>query len=144
MSKQTNTINENMFNDKQLFNYVKSESNPKFKQAGIYKDAYIIKKYISHGGTINDTAFDNNYFLRVLSFIGEKWIDVDRYINDMHISDIEDLQNAKNIRPMTRIDNSTPITIQEIIKLHGKRKVEEILKNKTDSNRIIWKSLKLS
>ncbi len=144
--KKTNQINDDsanqLFNNKELYKYIKKESNYKFKQSGLYKDAYIIKKYISHGGTINDNAYDNDYFMRVINFIGEKWIDVDRYINDMHICDIEDLQNAKNIRPMTRISVSTPITINEIIKMHGKRKVEEILKQKNETNRIIWRSLK--
>ena len=123
-----------------IYNYIKDQSNTKFKQAGLYKDAYIIKNYIKSGGQFDEESLNSDYLRRVLRFIAEQWVDVEQYLNEHEITPIEKLQNSKVVRPINRIDKNTPITIHELIQLHGKAKVLQLCKDKKDENKIIWKS----
>jgi hypothetical protein len=80
-----------------------------------------------------------DYFKRIINFLAEKWIDVELYLEEHKICDLEDLQHAKCIRPLLRVNNDTPITIKELLKLHSKKKILELCKMKNKDNRINWR-----
>lgn len=126
-----------------IYNFIKEQANTKFKKAGIYKDAYILKNYIKMNGDFNEETYNDDYFKRVLKFIAEQWTDVEDYLNNHEITPLEKLQNSKMVRPITRVDKSTPPTIHELLQIHGKSNLLELCKNKTSDNKIIWKTGKI-
>lgn len=141
--KNTNNINNFIYNDTDLIEIIIDDSKNKFINNGIYKDAYIIKKYISNGGTFPNSMDNNEYFKHIILFLAEKWVDVIKYLEDHHICDLEELQHSKCIRPLLRITEDTPITINELIKLHSKKKILELCYDKINNNsRINWRLCK--
>lgn len=138
-TKNINNINSfiESFNNKSLIENIIKASKYKFKQNGLYMDAYIIKEYIANRGTFNHDIYENSYFNRIIRFLGEMWIDVSKYLEEHHISTLEELQHCKYTRPLMRIDDDTPITLIELLKLHNKKKLLELCKNST--NRINWR-----
>jgi hypothetical protein len=125
------------------YDFIKEQADIKFKRAGIYKDAYILKNYIKMNGDFNDETYNDNYFRRVLKFIAEQWTDTEQYINEHEITPLEKLQNSKVVRPINRVDKSTPPTIHELLQLHGKAKILQLCKDKTSDNKIIWRTGKI-
>jgi len=153
MSQNTKTKNINninsfieSFNNKPLIENIIKTAKYKFKQNGLYMDAYIIKEYIANRGTFNNNnathnIYENPYFNRIIRFLGEMWIDVSKYLEEHHISTLEELQHCKYTRPLMRIDDETPITLIELLKLHNKKKLLELCKNHStnNANRINWR-----
>ena len=142
--KNTNNINNFIYLDDILINKIKQEAKNKFINQGIYKDAYIIKNYIKHLGEFGDNTFEMDYFKRIINFLAEKWINVELYLEEHKISDLEELQHAKCTRPLLRVNSDTPITINEILKLHGKKKILDIIKMKKSNERINWRLCKIN
>jgi hypothetical protein len=150
MSQNTKTKNINninsfieSFNNKPLIENIIKTAKYKFKQNGLYMDAYIIKEYIANRGTFNNinaehNIYENPYFNKIIRFLAEMWIDVNKYLDEHHISTLEELQHAKYTRPLMRIDNDTPITLIELLKLHSKKKLLELCKN-NNGYRINWR-----
>jgi hypothetical protein len=126
-----------------IYNFIKEQANTKFKRAGLYKDAYILKNYIKMNGDFNEDTYNDDYFKRVLKFIAEQWTDVQDYLNNHEITPLEKLQNSTMVRPITRVDKSTPPTIHELLQIHGKNNLLDLCKNKTNNNKIIWKTGKI-
>jgi hypothetical protein len=128
--------------NEEIYDLIKDEANKKFV-AGLYKDAFIIKNYLKTGEEFEPETYKDSYFIKVLRFIGEQWTDVKDYLEDYLTTPITKLANSKCIRPTIRIDNETPLTIQELIKIHGKKKLLDIYDNKKDDEKIIWKTGKI-
>lgn len=142
--KNTNSINNFIYLDNILINKIKQEAKNKFINQGIYKDAYIIKNYIKHLGEFGDNTFEMDYFKKIINFLAEKWINVELYLEEHKICDLEELQHAKCIRPLLRVNSDTPITINEILKLHNKKTILDIIKMKKPTQRINWRLCKIN
>lgn len=125
--------------NKTLYEKVKREADQKYKRDGLYKSAYIIKRYQQLGGTfIGPKPSSETGITRWLK--KEQWIQVLPYVRDKKIVPCG-ASDGKNIacRPLKRVAQ-TPITILEAIEKHGKPKILELaLKKERNPNiRINW------
>ena len=48
------------------------------------------------------------------------------------------MKTDKYCRPSIRINDDTPITVDELVKLHGKDAILEFLKNRTSKRYVKW------
>mgnify|MGYP001273970425 FL=1 len=132
MSKQKN---------KKMYNKVKEEAKKKFKRfPSLYASAWIQKEYKKQGGKYSGKKPNKT---NVGKWFKEEWIQVIPYVKDNKKIVCGDKNKMnKACRPLKKIDSKTPLTIKEIVKLHGKKKVIELAnkKNKDMDGRLLWKS----
>lgn len=124
-----------------LYRQSKKEADEKYKRAGLYKSAWMVKRYTELGGKYSGTKPKNTGINRWLK--EEQWVQVGTYLKTGKKIQCGSSE-GKNIacRPFKRANSETPITLPELIKLHGKSKLlglsEE--KEKNPSKRINWKN----
>ena len=123
--------------DKDKYILAKRKADEVYKSHSLYKSAYIQKVYKSLNGRYKgEKPVEKN----INRWMDEKWISVIAFLN----GDIEQCGSLDNTltacRPMIKL-KGTPITIDEIIKKHGKSRVMELalIKEKYKDNvRIDW------
>lgn len=128
--------------NKELYNEVKEDAKKKFKRyPSAYASMWIQKEYQKRGGKYKGKKTNKN----LNRWLDEQWIQILPLFKDGKIVKCgEDNKNTKVCRPIVRVDEKTPITIQEILELHS---VEDIVKlaekkNNNMSGRVYWKTLK--
>lgn len=128
--------------NKTLYEKVNREADLKYKRAGLYKSSWIQKRYQELGGTYRGPKPSSETGItRWLK--KEQWVQVGTYLKTGKKIQCGS-SDGKNIacRPFKRANSETPITLPELIKLHGKSKLlglsEE--KEKNPSKRINWKN----
>jgi hypothetical protein len=134
------TVPDNVLNPV-LYRKAKAEADVKYARPGLYKSAWLVKRYTELGGKYSGTKPKNTGVNRWLK--SEGWLQVIPYITKG-----EKIQcgssDGKMIacRPSKRASNDTPITIQECIEKHGKSKVLSLArhKEKNPDSRINWVS----
>jgi len=92
--------------DKDLYNYVKSEADKIYKKSSAYKSGYIVQNYKKLGGRYKDDNKEKNlkrWFLEEWKDIGNKEYPV--------------------YRPTVRVNNKTPLTLNEIDKKNLKKQI---------------------
>jgi hypothetical protein len=111
--------------DKQLYKYVKSLANKKFKSpTGVYKSSWIVKKYKSLGGKYSKNKNSSSGLKR---WYKEKWIDLNRPIKKQgkiigyHSCGRTTSESTRTTkyplcRPSKHISSKTPKTYHEISK----------------------------
>jgi hypothetical protein len=99
--------------NKQLYNKVKLEADKIYKKPSAYKSGYIVKTYKSLGGTYKDDNQPKN----LARWYKEDWKDVGN-------------QKYPVYRPTKRINNKTPLTVDEIDKNNLKKqiKIKQVIK----------------
>lgn len=99
--------------NKQLYNKVKLEADKIYKKPSAYKSGYIVKTYKSLGGTYKDDNQPKN----LARWYKEDWKDVGN-------------QQYPVYRPTKRINNKTPLTVDEIDKNNLKKqiKIKQVIK----------------
>jgi hypothetical protein len=135
---------ENIVN-KKLYQKAVSEADAKYKRDGLYKSAYIQKRYKELGGLYRNPKPDaGTGITRWLK--KEQWVQVLPYLNDNKVIQCGSTEN-KNIacRPLVRANSKTPITIGEAIQKHGITKIKELAmkKERNPNIRIDWVNAKL-
>ena len=112
-----------------------------YERAGAYKNMFLVKKYKELGGSYKGQKTN-----RLLRWRNEKWVSVADYLDGKSVVCGDDKIGNNVCRPTLKIDSKTPITIQEVIKIHGKKKVKEIVnkKLKNMNMRINWERLTIS
>ena len=130
---------DNILNPR-LYEKAKKDANEKYKRHSLYKSAYIQKRYKELGGKYKDKKPSNkegiNRWLK-----GEMWIEIEPYLKNKEIVICgSSNRKGKACRPLIRVNDKTPITIDEVIKKHGKKKVKELVnkKKKNMDIRIDW------
>ncbi len=120
-------------------------ADAKYKRHGLFKSAFIQKKYQELGGKYKGAKpAQNKGIQRWLK--GEEWIKVLPYVKDGKIVKCGTGQGDPHAcRPLKRVNSKTPITIGEVIKKHGKKKVMELaeIKRKDINKRINWNTGKV-
>lgn len=101
-----------------------------------YKSMYIQKEYQKMGGkySVKGKGLKN--------WRDEKWIQVLPFLTEgKKIACGAGGNDKKSCRPTKKVDDKTPITINELIKIHGKKKLIEIATKKVNNmeKRINWK-----
>jgi len=126
---------ENILNPK-LYEQAKEEANKVYKRHSAYKSMFIQKKYKELGG-----KYKGNNKGSLGNWRDEKWIQVVPFLESGKKIICGDGKNKKGCRPTIKINEKTPITIKELIKIHGKEKLLELAKKKQKNMnlRINWK-----
>jgi hypothetical protein len=130
---------DNILN-KNLYEKAKKEADKIYKRHGLYKSAFIQKKYKELGGKYKDEKTSNkkgiNRWLKE-----EQWVEVLPYLNNGKKIVCGTSEGGKACRPLIRYNDKTPITLPELIKLHGKEKLKKLVKEKIKDmdKRINWK-----
>lgn len=119
----------------------KKEADAKYEKHSAYKSMFITKLYKEYGGkymgeTKKDKTKSTSRWLR------EKWVVVSSYLKDGKkvACGSENAPNIHACRPSVRVNKQTPITIEELIELHGKPKLLKLVQEKKKGKRINWKA----
>jgi len=138
------SIPDNILNPA-LYKKAKELADKTYKRHGLFKSAFIQKKYQEFGGKYKGSKpSETKGIQRWLK--GEKWIKVLPYVKEGKIVDCGTGDDKHACRPLKRVNAKTPITIDEVIKKHGKKKVIELAneKKKDLNTRINWNTGKIS
>jgi len=123
-----------------LYKKAKKIADETYKRAGLFKSAFIQKKYQELGGQYKGKKPSKDKGIqRWLK--GEEWIKVEPYVKDNKVVKCG-TGDKHACRPLKRVNEKTPITIKEVIKLHGKDKVLKLAREKQKDLdiRINWKT----
>jgi hypothetical protein len=101
--------------NKDLYEYIKSLADQKYKKNSAYKSGYIVKTYKEYGGKYKEDNKEHN----LNRWFDEKWKDIG------HL-------NYPVFRPTIKINKNTPLTIKEIdpINLNEQILLKQIIKGK--------------
>lgn len=116
------------------------------KTTSAYKSMAIVKKYKQLGGTYPPKKKKSTKE-GVTRWLQEKWIMVQPYVKSGKIVKCGSSQRRQHAcRPSVRITPKTPMTVQEALKAHGKRKVRKLasIKKSNPKARVMWKDARVS
>jgi hypothetical protein len=134
-------MSDNILNPK-LYEKAKKEADKVYSRHSAYKSMFISKKYKELGGKYKTTKKKSG---STDNWTNEEWIQVIPYLTKGE-KIVCGLDNKKNkvCRPLKRINSNTPITINELLKLHKKQDLIKLgnRKIKDMDGRIFWKILK--
>lgn len=128
----SNIINKN------IYIKAKKKANETYKRPSAYKSAYIHKVYKELGGKYKKTSNSKSNLNR---WYDEEWVQVKPYVEEkLKIKCGDDNVKNKACRPTKRINEDTPLTIDELIEKFGKQDVLDKAEIKqTDMNkRVKW------
>ena len=119
----------------------KKQADNTYKTHSIYKSMYIQKIYKELGGKYRRLGTTGS----TSKWLKEEWIQVIPYLTKgENVVCGSNIKKSKVCRPFKRIDDSTPITIKELLKLHSKRDLLVLARKKNNdmAGRVYWKNLK--
>ena len=124
--------------NKTLYQKAVNEINKSYgTKTSAYRSMAIVKKYKEMGGTYSGSKSTSG----TSQWLKEKWVKVNDYINGKSIACGYNDRNKHACRPSVRVNSKTPITIQEVLKKHGKAKTLELAKAKqkdASKTRVNW------
>ncbi len=128
-------------NNPSIYRKAKKIADETYKRPGAYKNMFLVRKYKELGGTYKGEKTN-----KLKRWREEKWVSVEDYLNGNKIECGDSKIGNNACRPTKRINTLTPITIQEVIKKHGKTKVKDIVSKKLKNMnlRINWDKLTIS
>lgn len=134
-------IPNNVLNPK-LYKEAKKIADKTYKKPSAYKSMFIVSTYKKLGGKYSGKKTGKG----VDRWNREAWIQIIPYLQSGKKIACGYGDDGKGCRPSKRIDKNTPITIQEVVKKHGKEKVIEVAKKKKRNMnlRVNWNTLKIS
>lgn len=134
-------MSNNILNPK-LYEIAKKEADKVYSRHSAYKSMFILKKYKELSGKYKTTKKKSG---STDNWTNEEWIQVIPYLTKGE-KIVCGLDNKKNkvCRPLKRINSNTPITINELLKLHKKEDLIKLANKKLKDmdGRIYWKTLK--
>ena len=121
----------------EIYKKAKKKADETYERHSAYKSMYIQKVYKELGGKYKGKKKTQG----VTRWNEEKWIQVKPYLESGKKIECGSGDNKKGCRPLKRISKDTPITLPELIKIHGKKKLLELAKKKQQNmnTRINWK-----
>ena len=144
--------------DKDLYKRVKKEAKNKFERwPSAYGSAWLVKTYKKRGGRYSSRksrrgsrksrqgsrkSRRGSRKSGVSRWMEEEWIQVVPYLKNGTIRECGgNNKQTKACRPLHRVNDKTPITIGELVKLHGKDEVLRLArkKNRDMDGRLYWK-----
>lgn len=133
-------IPKNVVN-KKLYQTAISTVYPKYKRPSLYRSMALQKEYIRLGGKYKGEKKQSGK-----KWLNEAWIQVVPFLESQKIIKCGEGSDSKGCRPTIRIDKKTPITIDELIKKHGKSKLLAFAKKKKKNMdlRANWSDLKFN
>ena len=132
-------IPENIVN-KKLYQQAKKEADIKYKRPGLYKSAFIQKRYQALGGKYKGPKPESKTEL----WFSQKWVDMEQYLKGKKVEcgrNKNEMRKFPACRPLFKKGQNI-LTADEVIEKYGKQKVLKLIKNKQkDKNgRLMWKT----
>jgi hypothetical protein len=134
-------IPNNVLNPK-LYKKAKETANKTYgKKSSAYKSMFIVSTYKKLGGKYSGKKSVKG----VDRWDKENWIEITPYLKENKKIVCGSRNINKACRPSKRIDKNTPITINEMLKIHKKEDIIKIAekKKKNMDLRVNWKTLKI-
>ena len=129
---------ENVLNPK-LYEKAKKKADEVYKKHSAYKSMYIQKTYMDMGGKYKVKGKG------LATWRKEEWIQVKPYLESGKKLVCGGAERKNKVcRPLKRINDKTPITIEELLKLHSKKDLINLANKKIRDmkGRVFWKTLK--
>lgn len=125
--------------DADLYAKVKREAKRKFKQSwpSAYASGWLVQEYKRRGGTYSGERRGDG----IGRWFEESWIQVVPYLtNGKRVECGSRSKQTKACRPLHRVDDKTPATVDELVELHGEAKVLKLAraKNRDMGGRLYW------
>ena len=126
------------------------------EKSSIYRSSRIVSLYKKMGGKISSKkgkrSVKKSSKQGLTRWFKEQWIQVVPYLEKGKVVECggENMKwkrsSGKACRPLYRITDETPITIEELLKLHDKKDIIKMAKKKerSPSKRVLWKGLVIS
>jgi len=129
---------ENVLNPS-LYIKAKETADKKYKRHGAYKNMFLVSEYKRLGGKYSGKKPDKKSGLS--KWIKEEWVQVLPYLETGEKVICGSGSNKKGCRPLKKMNDKTPITLPQLIKIHGKEKLINLAKEKRKNmdTRINWK-----
>ena len=142
-------------NNKKMYDQVKKDAKKKFKHyPSLYASSWIVREYKKRGGAYKGKKPSSSRskspgkkskskLTGINKWYSEQWVQVEKYLKTGSKVDCgASNRKTKACRPLKRIDNTTPITIPELLKIHSKTALISLAKKKQkDMNgRVVWKT----
>lgn len=133
------TVPKNVLNPK-LYKKAQKLADSTYTRHSAYKSMFIVKTYKELGGKYSGKNTKSTARWRQ-----EKWIQVIPYLTSgkkVECGRYKDM--PKVCRPLIRINDKTPTTLPELIKLHSKKMLLQLAKKKLVDmdGRVFWKTKK--
>jgi len=124
--------------DPTLYARVKRNVSKRYGETtSVFRSMAIVKEYVKRGGTYKGKKRPS----LTKKWLQEEWIDVLSHLKGLKKNCGEGKRRQHACRPSKRVDRSTPLTIREVIQLHGVNKVKRLATKKskhTELVRIDW------
>ena len=123
------------------------------EKSSIYRSSRIVSLYKKMGGKISAKKNVKKSSKKGLTrWFKEQWIQIVPYLEKGKVVECggENMKwkrsAGKACRPLHRITDETPITIEELLKLHDKKDIIKMAKKKerSPSKRVLWKENRFS
>ena len=112
------------------------------KSTSAYRSMAIVKDYKKHGGRYTQ-RIKKSKEQGVSKWLLEKWVIVIDFLKGKSTACGTVKRRRHACRPSVQIDHKTPVTIQEVIQTHGRRKVAALARRKSKGSenvRVNWKN----
>ena len=133
-------MNDNILNPK-LYEKAKKKADLTYKKHSAYKSMYIQSEYKKLGGKYKGKKNTEG----IQRWNKEEWIQVIPYLEkgEKLVCGGTERKN-KVCRPLKKINEKTPITIEELLNIHSKKDLINLGKKKIKDmkGRVYWKTLK--
>lgn len=135
-------IPANVLNSR-LYTRAKDMATAKFgPKSSMYRSMFIVREYKRLGGQYSGSK-EKAAKGGAKKWLSEEWIQVIPYLKENKKVVCGDRAEAKKgCRPFKRIDDKTPSTIKELLKIHSKEKLIELAKKKKKDMdlKVNWKA----
>lgn len=129
--------------DTKLYNKVKQEAKQRFQRwPSLYGSAWVSKEYKRRGGTYHTSSKRQLTDTGVNRWFREEWVQVLPYVTaGKRVPCGSRKGSGKACRPLKRITKDTPITLDEILRIHDKKKIASLASHKTKNmdSRVSWR-----
>lgn len=131
-------MNKNILNPN-LYKKAKEIADITYKRNGAYKSMFIVKKYKELGGKYKEDKKNNTGL-----WLEQKWVSFEDYLNGNIVECGSNKIDNNLCRPLFKKGQNI-LTVKDIIKLHSKKKIKEVInkKKKNMNLRINWETLEL-
>jgi len=127
--------------DKAKYEKVLSEARSKFERfPSIYASSWIVREYKKRGGRYKGEKTSKSGLNR---WFTEEWVQVEAFLKTgKKIECGARNKDGKACRPLERVNERTPSTVAELLKIHSKEKLLRLakLKEKDMKGRVNWKA----
>lgn len=110
-------------------------------KSNIFRSSFIVQKYKQYGGIYKEQRKKKNEELT--RWFNEEWISIIPYLEKNKIVKCGSPEGNEGCRPLYRVSSKTPITIDELLKIHNKNDILKMayFKKINPDIRVDWASL---